>query len=56
MITGDKSFQDWFVKTVRKHFSVGHENVNDIMLTGQRVAWVFDDKTKKKKYIGVPKS
>ena len=54
MITGDKSFLDWFVKTVRKHFSVGHEDVNDIMFTGQRVAWVFDDKTKKKKkYIGV---
>ena len=54
MITGDRSFLDWFVKTVRKHFSVGHEDINDIMFTGQRVAWVFDDKTKKKKkYIGV---
>ena len=38
---------------MRKHFSIGHEDVNDIMFTGQRVAWVFDDKTKKKKYIGV---
>ena len=54
MITDHKSFLDWFVKTVRKHFSIGHEDVNDIMLAGQRVAWVFDDKTKKKKkYIGV---
>ena len=52
MIIGDKSFLDWFVKTVRKHFSIGHEDVNDIMFTGQRVAWVFDDKTKKKD-IGV---
>ena len=23
------------------------------MFTGQRIAWVFDEKTKKKKYIGV---
>ena len=53
MITGDKSFLDWFVKTGRKHFSIGHEDVNDIMFTGQRVAWVFDEKTKRKKYIGV---
>ena len=53
MITGDKSFLDWFVKAVRKDFSIGHEDVNGIMFTGQRVAWVFDDKTKKKKYIGV---
>ena len=53
MITGDKSFLDWLVKTVCKHFSIGHEDVNDIMFKGQRVAWVFDEKTKKKKYIGV---
>ena len=38
MITGDKSFLDQFVTTVRKHFSFGHEDVNDIMFTGQRVA------------------
>ena len=53
MITVDKSFLEWFIKTVRKHFSIGHEDVNDIMFAGQRVAWVFDDKTKKKKYIRV---
>ena len=53
MITGDKSFLEWFVKTVQKHFSIGHEDVNDIMFTGQRVAWVFDEKTNKKKCIGV---
>ena len=53
MIPGDKSFLDWFVKTVRKHFSFGHEDVNDTMFTVQSFAWVFDDKTKKKKYISV---
>ena len=54
MITGDQSVLDWFVKTVRKHFSIGHEDVNDIMFTAQRVAWVFDERTKKKKkYIVV---
>ena len=53
MITGAKIVLDWFAKTVRKHFSIGHEDVNDIMFTAQRVAWVFDEKTKKKKYIVV---
>ena len=48
-----KSLLDWFVKAVRRHFSIGNEDVNDSMSTGQRVAWVFDEKTKRKKYIGV---
>ena len=47
------SFFDWFAKAVCKHFSIGHEDVNDVMFTGQRVAWVFVEKTKKKRYVGV---
>ena len=52
MISGDKSFLDWFVKAVCKHFSIGHRHVHGIMFTGRRVAWAFDEKTKKKKCIG----
>ena len=51
MSSGDKSFLDWFVKAVRKHFSIGHRHVHGIMFTGRRVAWAFDEKTKKKKCI-----
>ena len=40
------------LEKIKKHFTVGHEDVNDLMFTGQRVRWVFDEH-KKKKYISI---
>ena len=37
-------------------FKIGHENVNDLMFTGQRVKWIIDEKTKKKSNITVEQS
>ena len=39
-------------RKIKKHFTVGHEDVNDLMFTGQRVRWVFDEQ-KRKKYISI---
>ena len=33
------------------NFKIGHENVTDLMFTGQRVKWQLDEKTKKKTRI-----
>ena len=40
-------------KVVKSQFKIGHEDVNDLMFTGQRVKWIIDEKTKKKSRITV---
>ena len=52
IISGTPQFLKWFLEKIKKHFAVGHEDVNDLMFTGQRVRWVFDEH-KKKKYISI---
>ena len=52
IISGTPQFLKWFLEKIQKHFAVGHEDVNDLMFTGQRVRWVFDEH-KKKKYISI---
>ena len=49
---GTPQFLKWFLEKIKKHFTVGHEDVNDLMFTGQRVRWVFDEH-KRKKYISI---
>ena len=55
-ITGTPEFLERFKKEVRANFKIGHEDVNDLMFTGQRVKWQFDEKTKKKSHIVVEQS
>ena len=52
IISGTPEFLQWFLEKIKKHFTVGHEDVNDLMFTGQRVRWVFDEQ-KRKKYISI---
>ena len=52
IISGTPQFLKWFLEKIKRHFTVGHEDVNDLMFTGQRVRWVFDEH-KKKKYISI---
>ena len=52
IISGTPQFLKWFLEKIKKHFTVGHEDVNDLMFTGQRVRWVFGEH-KKKKYISI---
>ena len=52
IISGAPQFLKWFLEKIKKHFTVGQEDVNDLMFTGQRVRWVFDER-KKKKYISI---
>ena len=46
-ITGTPEFLEKFKKVVKSQFKIGHEDVNDLMFTGQRVKWIIDEKTKK---------
>ena len=55
-ITGTPEFLENFKKKVRATFKIGHEDVNDLMFTGQRVRWQLDEKTKKKSHIAVEQS
>ena len=55
-ITGTPEFLEKFKKKVRANFKIGHEDVNDLMFTGQRVRWQLDEKTKKKSHIAVEQS
>ena len=55
-ITGTPEFLEKFKKKVRANFKIGHEDVNDLMFTGQRVKWQLDEKTKKKSHIAVEQS
>ncbi|CAE7449626.1 RE1 [Symbiodinium natans] len=52
IIAGTPSFLKWFLARVKEHFTIGHEDKNDLMFTGQRVRWVVDDKGSKK-YISI---
>ena len=39
IISGTPQFLKRFLEKSKKHFTVGHEDVNDLMFTGQRVRW-----------------
>ena len=51
-----REFLQRFKKVVKSQFKIGHEDVNDLMFTGQRVKWIIDEKTKKKSHITVEQS
>ena len=55
-ITGTPEFLEKFKKVVKSQLKIGHEDVNDLMFTGQLVKWVIDEKTKKKSQIAVEQS
>ena len=55
-IPGTPEFLEKFKKAVKSQFKIGHEDVNDLMFTGQRVKWIIDEKTKKKFRITVEQS
>ena len=55
-ITGTPEFLGKFKKVVKSQFTIGHEDVNDLTFTGQRVKWITDEKTKKKSHITVEQS
>ena len=55
-ITGTPEFLEKFKRVVKSQFKIGHEDVNDLMFTGQLVNWFFDEKTKKKSHIAVEQS
>ena len=42
-----KSFWEKFKKVVKSQFKIGHEDVNDLMFTGQRVKWIIDEKPRR---------
>ena len=48
IISGTPEFLTWFLKKIREHFTVGHEDKNDRTFTGQRVRWVLDAQGQKK--------
>ena len=54
--TGTPAFLEKFKKKIRANFNIGHEDVNDLMFTGQDVRWQLDEKTKKKSHIVVEES
>ena len=39
-MAGDKNFENVVLKGLRKDFSVGSEDKNDVMFVGQRIRWV----------------
>ena len=51
-----QEFLENFKKVVRSQFKIDHEDVNDLMFTGQRVKRIIDEKTKKKSHIVVEQS
>ena len=48
IISGTEKFLTWFLKKIREHFTVGHEDKNDLTFTGQRGCWVNDAQGNKK--------
>ena len=52
IISGTPEFLTWFLNKIREHFTVGHEDKNDLTFTGQRVRWVLDARGQKK-YISI---
>ena len=55
-VTGTPEFLEKFKNKVKASFKIGHEDVNDLMFTGQRVKWQLNEKTKKKSHIVVEQS
>ena len=55
-VTGTPDFLKKFKNKVKASFKIGHEDVNDLMFTGQRVKWQLDENTKKKSHIVVEQS
>ena len=55
-VTGTPDFLEKFKSKVKTSFKIGHEDVNDMMFTGQPVKWQLDEKTKKKSHIVVEQS
>ena len=55
-VTGTPDFLEKFKSKVKASFKIGHEDVNGLMFTGQRVKWQLDEKTKKKSHIVVEQS
>ena len=55
-IAGTLEFLQRFKKVVKSQFKIGHEDVSDLMFTGQRVKWIIDKKAKKKSHITVEQS
>ena len=55
-ITGTPDFLEKFKRVVKSQFKIGHEDVNRLMFTGQRVKCVIGEKTKKKSHITVEQS
>ena len=55
-VTGNDIFLKQFKDIVKSQFKIGHEDTNDLLFTGQRVAWKMQEKTKKKEYISVEQS
>ena len=55
-IAGTPELLKKFKRVIRSQFKIGHEDINDLMFTGQRVKWVIDEKTKKKSHITVEQS
>ena len=51
-ISGTSEFLTWFLKKIREHFTVRHEDKNDLTFTGQRVRRVLDAQGQKK-YISI---
>ena len=43
IIGGTPKFLSWFLEKIKKSFTVGHEDKNDLTFTGQRVRWVFEE-------------
>lgn len=41
---------------VKPQLKIGHEDINNLMFTGQRVKWTIDEKTKKKSHTVVEES
>ena len=52
IVSGTSEFLTWFLKKIREHFTVGHEDKIDLTFTGQRVRWVLDAQGQKK-YISI---
>ena len=55
-VTGTPDFLEKFKNKVKPSFKIGHEDVNDLMFTGQPVKGQLDEKTKKKSHILVEPS
>ena len=46
-ISGTPEFLTWFLKQIKEHFTVGHEDKNDLTFTGERVRWFLMHKVRR---------